>query len=216
MREVVSKVYQFDELSDTAKDTAREWYRRASDGDNYFAESVIEDAATIADIIGINLRQRPVKLMNGSTRYAPEVWWEGFSHQGQGASYSGTYAYAKGAVKKLAVHAPTGEGKDFAHNNEVNRIARDLADVQRRNFYALTASVSATHRGHWLVVDVERTDDNPMTSDAIDTVSSALRDFADWIYRNLETEYEYQNSDEQIDETMRANEYEFTEDGKRA
>lgn len=43
-----------------------------------------------------------------------------------------------------------------------------------------------------------------------------MRAFADWIYRQLETEYDYQNSDEQVDESIIANEYEFTEEGKPA
>jgi hypothetical protein len=34
------------------------------------------------------------------------------------------------------------------------------------------------------------------------------------IYRRLEKEYEYLTSDESIIETIHANEYEFTEDGK--
>jgi hypothetical protein len=37
-----------------------------------------------------------------------------------------------------------------------------------------------------------------------------------WIYRQLEREYDYQNADAQVDENIRANEYEFYEDGKRA
>lgn len=43
-----------------------------------------------------------------------------------------------------------------------------------------------------------------------------MREFADWIYSRLEAEYEYQNADEQVDESIRINEYEFAEDGNRA
>ena len=39
--------------------------------------------------------------------------------------------------------------------------------------------------------------------------------FMQWMYRQLEAEYDYRNSDEQIDKSITANEYEFTEDGKR-
>ncbi len=42
-----------------------------------------------------------------------------------------------------------------------------------------------------------------------------LRDFAHWIYRQLEQEWDYQNTDEQVDESIQANEYEFDEDGVR-
>jgi hypothetical protein len=37
-----------------------------------------------------------------------------------------------------------------------------------------------------------------------------------WIYRQLEREYEWLMSDEQVDESIRINEYEFTEEGKLA
>ena len=43
-----------------------------------------------------------------------------------------------------------------------------------------------------------------------------MRDFANWIYRSLEEEYNWQMSDECVDENIRANDYEFTEDGERA
>lgn len=42
-----------------------------------------------------------------------------------------------------------------------------------------------------------------------------MRDFADWIYERLSDEYDYQTSDSAVEETIRANEYEFDEDGER-
>lgn len=42
------------------------------------------------------------------------------------------------------------------------------------------------------------------------------RDAMRWIYRTLEREYDYQNSDEVVAENIEANDYEFTEEGERA
>lgn len=215
MRTIETKVYRFDELSDRAKEHARDWYRQGSDGDNYWSESVIEDCATIADIIGINLRSRTVQLMGGGTRQDPEIYWEGFSHQGQGASYVGSYAYKRGSVQALESHAPSGTAEGHERNNEVNRIARDLQVIQRRNFYQLQASIRAS-RGHRLDIEVDRLDGNPLTADAEDVLVECLWNCAHWIYRCLRDEYEYQNADEQVDENIRANEYEFDEEGNRA
>ena len=212
MRIEETKVYQFDELSDTAKDRARDWFRQGSNDDNYFAESVIEDACRMADMLGISLQTRTVKLMGGGTRQEPVIWWEGFSHQGQGASYSGSYSYRKGSAKAIAKEAPRGADKTYTGNNLLNDVAEMLAEVQARNFYQLQASITAS-RGHYLSIDVERADDKPVSTEDEDTVIEALRDFANWIYRQLEAEYEYQNADEQVDENIRANEYEFTEEG---
>ena len=46
-----------------------------------------------------------------------------------------------------------------------------------------------------------------------DDIRQALRNFADWIYDQLEKEYEYRMADEQVDDAILANEYEFTEAG---
>ena len=50
---------------------------------------------------------------------------------------------------------------------------------------------------------------------AQEVVEECMRDFADWIYRNLELDYEYQTSDEYVDEMLDINDYVFTEDGER-
>lgn len=214
-------VYTFDELSDSAKDSAREWFRIACADDfaSFHADSVLEDAARLADIIGINLRQRPIKLMNGSTRMEPDVFWS-VGDRGAGVSYSASYAYRKGAVRALEMEAPsTHNGKEQKSNAELNCIARALADVQQRNFYKLQASVHHNRRvrDFAIEIDVEHADDNDKLSEAdAAIVRECLEDFASWLHRRLEDEWEYQNSDEVVDENIRANEYEFTEDGKRA
>ena len=51
--------------------------------------------------------------------------------------------------------------------------------------------------------------------DAEDDIAQLMRDFADWIYDQLEKEYEYQCSDNVVEESIIANEYEFDEDGDR-
>ena len=68
-----------------------------------------------------------------------------------------------------------------------------------------------------MAISVER--DSPtwqdMTEDAEEVVTEALRDLARWLYRQLEREYDYLSSDEVVDETIAANQYTFTEAGRR-
>ena len=54
---IETTVYKFDELSDEAKQKARDWWREASasDNDNYFAEHVTEDFREICQRIGIQI-----------------------------------------------------------------------------------------------------------------------------------------------------------------
>lgn len=224
MRTVETTVYQFDELSDRAKERARDWYRQSigEDFSSFGAEYVLEDAARLGAIIGIDLRTRPVKLMGGGTRMEPNIYWSVGDHD-EGASFSASYGYAKGSVRKLAAEAPaewrnreTGETQTSKANAEINNIARELADVQKRNFYQVQARIEHSGRYHGMAIDVERADGKPISAQDIETVEQAMRDFASWIVDGLRAEWEYQNSDESIDESIRANEYEFTEEGERA
>lgn len=204
-------VYQFAELSDHAKERARDWYREVSnDGNNDWSESVIEMAADVCKLLGIDLQTRPVKLMNGSTRYDPVIYWSGFSSQGDGASFAGRYSYRAGSVAAIIKEWPTSE--------PLQTIARTLQTLQRKHFYKLSADL--THRGnsvheHSVSIDVE-CDHCAMTDDDTSpAIGDALRDVMRWIYKALEMEYEYQNSNEVVDENIEANEYEFDENGRR-
>jgi hypothetical protein len=211
-------VYRFEALSDRAKDRARDWYREAVSHDfaDFSAETVLEDAARMADILGINLRTKSVKLMGGSTRQDPDIYWA-IECRDNGVLFAGSYYYKKGSVKAMASEAPAEyQGKVNAGNAELNRIARDLADVQRTNSYKIQASIH--HGRDWrMEIDVEHADDNDMLSSTdAETVRELLHDFASWIETQLTAEWEYRNSDATVDEEIIANEYEFTEDGKRA
>ena len=136
----------------------------------------------------------------------------GFWSQGDGASYEGSYTYARGAARAVRAHAP----KDA----ELHAIADALAGVQRPNFYQLGADIRQSGRychEYTMAIHVER--DSPawqdMTDGADTAVIEALRDLARWLYRQLELEYNYLTSDEAVDETIYANEWTFTADGHR-
>ena len=212
MRVVETNVFQYDELDDRAKERAREWYSRHVFEDSCDWEFVYEDAAEVANILGIDLRQRRVQLMGGGHRYEPSIYFSGFWSQGDGACFEGTYRYAKGATKKIREYAP--------QDKELHRIADELQAVQRKHFYHLIASMN--HTGHYchsgcMSVEVEHNEDRYRDiGDAEEGITQLMRDFADWIYDRLESEYDYQTSDEAVEEAIRANEYEFDEEGERA
>jgi hypothetical protein len=204
---ITKTVYFFKELDDQAKERARDWFREVSAGDNDFADYVIEDAATIADMLGIDLRQRPVKLMNGSTRYEPAIYWSGFSSQGDGASFEGRYSFKADCLATVSAHAPQDE--------TLHAIARVLQD-NGRDLVATVKHVGRYYHENSMSIDVATDEDEAALPEAADAVTEALRDFARWIYKQLESEYEFQNSNEQVDESINANEYTFTENGRRS
>ncbi len=212
MPEIVeTTIYRLDELSDAARENAREWYRRGAPGDGWY-EFVYKDFERVCAILGVNLKTVPIRLYGGGTRRKSCIWFSGFWSQGDGACFEGRYSYAKAAPREIRDHAP--------RDQELHRIADALQAVQRRNFYQLRADI--VHRDRYyheycMAISVER--DSPvwqdMTPDAEVAIIEALRDLARWLYRQLEREYEYQTSDEMVDEAIAANEYTFTETGLR-
>ena len=211
MPEIIeTTVYRLGELSDAAKDKARAWYREGGFDYDWY-DAVYEDFQRIAEILGLNLKTRTVRLMGGGTRQEPCIWFRGFCSQGDGACFESWYSYQKHAPRLIREHAP--------QDTELHRIADALQAVQRRNFYQLRAE--ASHRGHYyheycMAISVERDSSTcqDMTDDAEDVVMETLRDLARWLYRQLEREYDALTSDEAVDEAITANAYTFTEAGR--
>lgn len=197
MKIIETKVYKFDELSDKAKEKAREWWRRAQDGDNFWSECVIEDAKEIGKLLGIDI---------------DNIYWSGFCSQGDGACFTGTWRSSSlkpGAVKEFA-----------PKDTELHRIA-SVFEEQAKAYPFSTFHV--THRGHYqhqycteFDFRVTDNDDNEVEAPNIEEeLTAAARDFMAWIYATLEKEWEYQNADDQVDDNIKANEYTFEENGHR-
>lgn len=194
--EICVKVYEYDELSPEAQETAREWW--TGEGFDFWDEPSIEDAKVCGAQFGIEV---------------DEIHYSGFWSQGDGACFEGFYSFKKGGVRAIKEHAP--------QDQELHRIAVRLSALQKRYFYGLTARVK--HEGrysheHCTRIYVENTcnPNNEAPAEVEEEVSDLLKDFMRWIYRQLREEYEYQVSEEAVAETLMANQYEFFVDGKRA
>ena len=115
MRIKQTKVYQYDELSDKAKEKARDWYREGNCDDTYWSESVTDDAATIAEFLGLDIKQTAYKTMGGETRYKPTVYFSGFWSQGDGACVEGAWSASDVKPDKLKEHAPQDKEEGAIH-----------------------------------------------------------------------------------------------------
>ncbi len=191
--------YTFNELSDDAKDKVREMLT-----DDIDYEPLYEDFQRMGAILGIDIKTKAAKLMNGKVRYDPCIYWSGFYHQGSGLAFNADYRYAKGAVKAM---------KAETNDAELIRIAKALQDAQRPHFYRLEAGI-ACHRDTDITVEVfDREDQWRDIGDAEDEIRDLIQDFAHWCWCSLRDEYEYHCSEEVIAETCEANGYEFDERG---
>jgi hypothetical protein len=103
-RVMETKVFKFEELSDKAKEKAREWFREGA-LDHDWWDTEYDEAASIGEMMGISLRRKPVKLHGGGTRYDPAIYFSGFSSQGDGACFEAHYSYVKGGAKAIREYA---------------------------------------------------------------------------------------------------------------
>lgn len=193
-RTLETQVYKFSELSNEAKECARAWWREHALNYEWW-DNVYDDAKECAKLIGIQI---------------DKIYFSGFSSQGDGACFEGRYSYTKGAVAAIKAHAP--------QDTTLHAIAQDLQAIQKRVFYRASAIVK--HTGHYyhehsttIRIDNDNDAYGDIPQDVEEGIKDALRAFMQWIYRQLEREYEYQLSNECVDETIEANEYEFTDSG---
>ncbi len=182
-----------------AKAKARDWFREGALSD-WNGEASIEDAKAAFVLIGWDVA---------------EVAFSGFSSQGDGACFVGSWSAANVQPGKLTQHAP--------QDTTLHRIA---AEVERIAAAFPFASFTVKHSGHYshehctaFDVSIPNPDSDEINSPERDAAEAALveaaRDAMRWTYRALERDYEWESADEQVDETIRVNDYTFTAEGKR-
>ena len=131
------------------------------------------------------------------------------SSQGDGACFVGSYKFKPDWKSSLENFCPgytqlssLGERLEKAHTE----------------FGELYATVYKTtyHYDHenTVTVDVESDDEEISIWAAHDAIEEILKDFMHEIYRRLEEEYNWTNSQEFFQEMAEANEFYFTEEGK--
>lgn len=165
MRVQEIKLYKFDELSDDAKEKAREWYREGYDG-QFEWEYILDDSKGIG-------------------------------------------------LKILELHPIGTRG---CNKGEFITTARECAEKVLKN-HGENCETYKTARAYLKDIDALELDEDGDFVDE-DTADEVTKDFKYSLLENyrimFEKEVDYQNSDEVVDESIIANEYEFTEDGEIA
>lgn len=212
MPEVIETVvYTFAELSTAAQEAARDWYRELGAHHGWW-QWVYEDFAQICACLGISIKTRPRKTGQTASQSEPCIWFSGFCCQGDGACFEASWRYARGGSLAIRAHAP--------QDTILHGIADRLQEVQQRNFYQLVADIAHQGRSHHeytmrILVERDSTHWQAPSADAEEAVSEAMRDLARWLYKQLEAEYDFMNSDSEIEDAIIANEYTFTVSGRR-
>ena len=195
--------FTFDELDESAKDKARDKVRYDNVNDEWW-DFVYEDAVRMGALIGINISKTDHHRKGRKSHQSIDISFSGFCSQGDGASFEGDYWFVPDAL--LKVQAETSD-------EELLRIAQELLLLQlgrrMRGLEPFSATITTSGRyshSGTMSVTVEADDDQDvvkMNDEGLeDDVTQLMRDFADWIYKNLEAEHDYLTSDECIDERL--------------
>lgn len=193
MKEFVTVGYTLSELSPEA---ARAAYERWLEDGGYDFDSqyTIDDMIECGATIGINV---------------DNIYYSGFSNQGDGACFVGSYKFKPDWKDTLENFCPG--------YTQLSSLGERLEKVYEE-FGKLYVTVYKTnhHYDHENTVgfDVQSDDEEISIWAAHDTLEEILKDFMHEIYRRLEEEYTWTNSLEFFQEMAEANEFYFTEDGK--
>lgn len=204
MKTIQTQVFNYSELSDAAKAKARDWFREYDAGDTFGADCVIDNAKETFAICGISIDR---------------VYYSGFWSQGDGACFEGTWRARDVKPGGIAAHMPADE--------ELKRIASVFEEIAKE---FPDASFSVEHSGyyyheHYADFSFSFPDNDDGTdwpenkrdeyTKKCEQLEENAKDAMRWIYNALEEDYDWRNSDEQVAETIEANEYTFTAEGKQ-
>ena len=195
MRIIETKIYQFEELSQKAKDVAINAARECLEFSDY-SGYIIGDAKAIAAMIGWNIS---------------EVRYSGFHSQGDGALFIGGMTHKDNALGAVQKYAQT--------DTVLHDVAKRWHALQQSNDFALSAyvdksgSYSHEYCTEFTCFDSRNQDGYVDSIKTVHKIEAIARDFMRWIYKQLQNEFEFQTSDSTIAEMLINNDCEFTEDG---
>jgi hypothetical protein len=202
------QIFKFDELSGKAKNRARDWYRQSALDYDWW-DAVYEDAIQCGILLGIEIGTKKT-----GKRDSHAIYFSGFSSQGDGACFDGTWsaelpAGFKSFEDAIKSHAPTDE--------TLHGIARDLDAVRTATIEEGGREPCARTKqsGRYSNSGCMEITTNIVGDISNATLDNAVRSFADWIYKQLNAEHDHLTSDEAVDESIIANDYEFNETGSR-
>lgn len=202
---------KYDELSDAAKQKAREWYAEGNQQDEWW-DCIYDDAVICLGFLGFDATETENTRLG--TKIVPAINFSGFCSQGDGACFQADWKASRVNMAGLVAHAPLDE--------TLARLCSQLSVIALQ-YPDMTAGISTSgnysHSGTMGISDTQFNDEedtydwtNEMHTAEADLLVIA-REAADWIYERLDKENDYMNSDEYLEEGIEANEYEFDEDG---
>ncbi len=200
----------FGQLSPEAKSRARQVWIDDNPEYPYDEWWSFNDTVRIAEILGIEIHTQAWKNTHGHVGHDPKIFFQ-LRTQGSGASFQGVYRCAPDCLSKIKEHAPLDQA--------LHRIAERLIALQmtckltRNDTLAVTITTSSRLYRIDIVPRFEDSDDEVSEEDEGE-LREIFQAFADWIYDDLQAQYDYHFKDERINEEL--SEMQFDADGHPA
>lgn len=216
----VKTVFTYDELGPKAQERAREWLREltASDFGDIHGRDIIAEFVTICGGLGIDIE------WSDSQQTQRDVYWSLDYSQGNGASFDAVLRVCDATPGKVLDYLPADPKDDDSTNGRL-RTAVGIASSMALAFPGGQVRYrSGATKARVLDPDAFYRHEGDVPDDATveamnDTFESQADDLGGhlsaYLYERLRDEHEYQSSDEALEETIRANGYEFDADGER-
>lgn len=203
MRTIEIKVYQYDELTDEAKQKAREWYTSSVTDDAAWYEDAIEFIVDIGKTVGITIDSRRGYRHNLSFDL----------NRNHYVTFDGFYRYEKGwreAVRKeWGKDAFTKDAGDITALQFFQDFSAQEWALQAPQFWGVGCNCKSGNRGEQYSDVSSYFFDNAPDAEA----HALILMFCDWAWNTLNRELEWLTEDTQLEEAIRVNEYEFDEEG---
>jgi hypothetical protein len=195
------EVFSYDELSQAARVKVRDWYRTNAAEYGWW-DMAYADFLGVCRQLGVELASKLVPMGRSGARQEVCIYFSGFASQGDGASFAGRYAHKPGSVEAIR--------KSYPEDPVLHTIARELLTLQSRHELKLEADIMTSGRyAHSGAMRIESNARPSVEKQLLD----AFRTLADWLYRQLQSEYDYLTSDEVIEAVLLSMDYEFYSDG---
>ena len=183
---------KYQDLPEDRKEQIRNKHREAGLYDDWW-EYVYEDAKEIGKQFGL---------------FIDDVLFSGFWSQGDGACYKGSLRFKECDERDL----PEEVREVYRTLHTVN----SLLKIMDSDDYLFVGIKTDGRYSHEYGMDFSYYEDRSYEAEEVvdvhrEGIEEALRDYARWIYRTLEKEYEYLTSDECIDEHLHDEEYDDEE-----
>ena len=176
-------------LPEDRKEQIRNKHREAGLHDDWW-EYVYEDAKEIGKQFGLDIE---------------DIFFSGFWSQGDGACYKGSLRFKECDERDLP--------EEVRGVYQALHAVSSLLKIMDSDDYLFVDIKTDGRCSHEYGMDFRYYEDRSYEAEEVvdvhrEGIEEALRDYARWIYKSLEAEYEYLNSDEYIDEHLHDEEYE--------